>query len=151
MVQWSPPDVRLTVRGQTTKRKYTLNSPKYTYKYHCITKHECCSVYLIFTNHTFHGLYLLYGELTVWGNVSQRVIDRIESWFSRCGYINTLKIDEYAREPDILCVSFGHLGCRVNSLLLSGGINVLGNAICMLYMWSCVENVHQNLTFVHKS
>ena len=53
MVQWSPPDVRLTLRSQITKRKYTLNSPKYAYKYHCTTEHECCSVYLIFTNHIF--------------------------------------------------------------------------------------------------
>ena len=53
MVQWSPPDVRLTLRGHITKRKYTINSPKYAYKYHCTTKHECCSVYLIFTNHIF--------------------------------------------------------------------------------------------------
>ena len=53
MVQRSPPDVRSTQRGQITKRKYTRNSPKYTYKYHCSTKYECCSTYLIFTNHIF--------------------------------------------------------------------------------------------------
>ena len=38
MVQWSPPDIKLTSRGQTTKRKYNLTSPKYTHKCHCAIK-----------------------------------------------------------------------------------------------------------------
>ena len=51
------------------------------------------------------------------------------------------------------CVSDSAIlpGCKKNSLLLSGGVDVLGNAICMPYMCSCVENVHEDLTSVHKS
>ena len=111
MVQWSPPDVRLTLRGQITKRKYILliqNMHKYT-----IALLNTSAVLFIWIHKSyFHGLYLLIWWVNFGENVSQRVNDRIES-FSRWGYIIAsacCKLSCYNSSLALFIVAYSHTG-----------------------------------------
>ena len=134
MVQWSPPDVRLTLRGQITKRKYTLNSPKYAYKYHCTTKHECCSVYLIFTNHISCSVFIIWW-FNFWGNVSQRVNDRIESWWGYIIACACCKLSCYNSSLALFIVAYsdtGHLKILTTDFLFFYR-RVYGSAMILIF------------------
>ena len=84
MVQWSPPDVRLTLRGQITKRKYTF----ILQNIHTNTielLNTSAVLFIWYSQIIFSWSVFIIWWLTLAGNVFQRVNDRIESWFSRWG------------------------------------------------------------------